>query len=188
MKMHNTSRKGFTLLELLVAIGVVTLLMPVLFSIFFATLQSQTAVAILSQVKRDGDGALSTLEYLIKNRAFAIYSDAGGTTEVCSTVSGFSTPTSSATVYFADSAGTLFSFALDGNRIASYSASISPNPAYLTSTKVVASNFSISCNRTSSFSPPIVSVSFTVANPASATRHEEKATLNYQTKIKLRSY
>lgn len=188
MKIKKKFSVGFTLIELMVAIGVTTLLLPILFSLFFITIQSQAKVLILQEVKRNGDFALNNFEYLVKNRAVTIYADEAKTTEVCTTVSGLTTPSSSNTVYFADSNGDLFYFAINGEKIASYSAVISPNPANLTNSKVVVSGFTISCKRNSTFTPPVVSISFSITNPAAATRHEEKALLNYQTKIKLRSY
>ena len=194
VKMRNISNtSGFSFSELMVAMGVLALLVPVLFSLFFVSLQSQAKTRILAEVKRNGDFTLSTLEYNIKNNIKAIYSDQEKTAEVCTVNTSVNTPVSFEptlpdTIYFDDQNGNLFYYALSGTQIASYSATINPNPVYLTSSKVEATNFIISCLRGSTFSPPIVAVSFTVSNLPSANRHEEKATLNYQTKIKLRSY
>lgn len=181
-------KKGFSIIELLIVIAIIAFTLPVVFSLFFATLQSQTKVLILQEVKRNGDFALDVIEDLVRTRAYAIYSDEELTTEVCSTKTSTLTPTSSGTVFFSDSSGSSFYFAPQSQKIASYSAVINPNPYYLTSDKVVVSNFTISCNRTAVLSPPIVSISFSVAQPATDVRHEQQATLNYQTKIKLRSY
>ena len=181
-------RSGFSLIELLVVIGIISFTLPVMFSLFFASLQSQTKVLILQEVKRNGDSALDIIGNLIKSRGYAIYSDQALTTEVCSTKTGTQTASSSATVYFTDPDGASFYFAPNGTKIASYSAIINPNPYDLTNNRVVVSNFSISCNRTSSLSPPLVSISFSINQPTTDTRQEQRATLNYQTKIKLRSY
>lgn len=181
-------KNGFTLIELMVVMGIIAFTLPVMFALFFQTLQSQAKVLILQEVKRNGDTTLDIIEDLVKSRAYAIYSDEGLTTEVCSTKTSSTTNTESSSVYFQDSGGNEFHFALDGTKIASYSAVLDPNPYDLTNDKVVVTGFQISCNRTSTLSPPIVSISFSVSNIAENTRQEQLATLDYRTKIKLRSY
>lgn len=180
--------KGFTLIELLIVIAIIGLTLPVLFSLFITTLQSQAKIVILQNVKKNGDSALDQINYLVQNRIYTIYSDQALTTEVCTTRSGLSTPTSSQTVYFADKGGNSFYLAQVNDKIASYSSSISPNPYYLTTPLVKVTNFVISCSRTSSYSPPLIDVAFSVSQLDSATRHENTANLDYRTKIKLRSY
>ncbi|MGB4966138.1 MAG: type II secretion system protein [Microgenomates group bacterium] len=186
--MYKKTKYGFTLIELIVSLGVLALTLPVVFSLFLINLQSRTKILILQQVKRNGDDALASIEQLVHTRASALYSDAALTTEVCSTTSGTTTPTSSNTVYMKDSSGNRFYFYLSNGQIASDSAVISPNPLYLTNTKVVVSNFSLSCERTSSFSPPLVSIGFQVSQFGSPATREGKATLYYQTKTKLQNY
>lgn len=186
--MYKKMKQGFTLIELIVALGVLTLTLPVVFSLFLINLQSRTKILILQQVKRNGDDALANIEQLVHTRANALYSDAALTTEVCSTTSGTSTPTSSNTVYMKDSSGNRFYFYLSNGQIASDSAVISPNPLFLTNTKVVVSNFSLSCERTSAFSPPLVNIAFQVSQLGTPATREERATLYYQTKTKLQNY
>lgn len=181
-------KKGFTLIEVIVALGVLSLTLPVVFSLFLVNLQTRTKILILQQVKRNGDDALATIDSLVHTRAFALYSDAALTTEVCSTTSGSTTPTSSNTVYMKDSSGNRFYFYLNNGQIASDSAVLSPNPVYLTNNKVAVSSFVLTCDRTSTFSPPLVTISFQVSQLGSPLTREEKATLYYQTKTKLQNY
>lgn len=185
---NKAMKQGFTLIELIVVIGIIVITLPVTFSLFFVNFQAQTKVYILQEVKRNGDYALNVIESLIKQRAYAIYTDQALTAEVCSTKSGTNTNTSyTGALYFKDKDGKYFNFAISGNKIASYSAIINPNPYNLTNQKVIVSGFTTSCNRTQTFSPPLVSISFKI-DQASGTRYEEVASLSYQTKIKLRSY
>ena len=181
---------SFTLIELVIVIGVIAISLPVIFGLFFLNLQAQSRIYILQEVKRNGDYTLNVMQNIIKNRAYAIYSDSGLTTEVCSTKSGSGTLSSfsGSILYFRDVNGDGFYFDVTTNKIASHSAAINPNPYLLTNEKVSISSFDLSCMRTSVFSPPIVSVSFTVSQAGTPTRHEERASLNYQTKIKLKSY
>lgn len=181
-------KKGFTLIELIIAMGIVAFTLPVVFGLFLVNLQTRTKVLILQQVKRNGDNALAAIDSLVHTRAYALYSDPDLTTEVCTTTSGSGTPTSSNTVYIKDPTGAQLYFALDNGKIASYSAVISPNPVYLTNSKVVVSNFSLSCERTATFSPPLISINFQVSQLGIPQTHEEKAVLYYQTKTKLQNY
>lgn len=182
------TKSGFSLIEILIVVSILAFTIPIVFGLFFINLQSQTKVLILQEVKRNGDSALNTIEYLVKNRAYTLYSDADLTTEVCTTRSSSATLTSSSTVYFVDKNGASFNFAVDQNKLASFSATISPNPSYLTNVRVAVSNFTMSCNRTSSFNPPLVTIAFTVSQPSGNTRHEQQSTLNYQTKIKMTAF
>ena len=168
MGITNKKKLGFTLIELILAMSVFAVTLPVVFGLFFLNLQTRTKVLILQQVKRNGDDALAIIDGMVHTRGYSIYSDQAMTIK--------------------DPAGTQFYFALDNGKIASYSASMSPNPAYLTNSKVEVSSFSISCERSATFSPPLVSISFVVSQLGSPVRHEERASLNYQTKTKLQNY
>lgn len=181
-------KKGFTLIETLVVVAIIGLSLPVIFALFITTLQSQAKVAITQEVKRNGDYALDIIEHNIKASAYTIYSDAAQTTEVCTTRSSPSTPASSATVYFADKNNSLFYFSQLSDRIAWFAANQNPQTTYLTAPNVKVIDLSITCNRTASFSPPIISISFSVSQNEPSPRHEGTASLDYRTKIKLRSY
>jgi prepilin-type N-terminal cleavage/methylation domain-containing protein len=187
------SKKGFTLIEMLIVIAIIAITLPVVFSIFVVSLQSQAKVFVLQNVKKNGDSALDVIEYLVKNKIYTIYSDSGLTNEVCTTRSNQGTDatyssSSGNPLYFADKDGN--SFYVDQvndsgtTRIAYYY----PDAHFLTTPLVAVQNFSISCSRSSFLSPPVIAISFTVSQLDSVTRHENTATLNYQTKIKLRSY
>jgi len=188
---------SFTLIELVVAIGVIAISLPIIFDLFFLTLQTRSKIYILQEIKRNGDYALNTMQNIIKHHVYAIYSDPELTIEVCSTKSKLDTPavfnpSASANLYFKDPYGNLFYFYTDDTekKIASYSAITNPNIQPLTGENVAVEpeNFILSCSRTSIFSPPIVTISFSISQANKPTHHEEKASLNYQTKIKLKNY
>lgn len=177
-------KKGMTLIEVVIVLGIILVVLPLIFGLFFINLQAQSKIFILGEVKKNGDFAMSVMQNVIRNNAHAIYSDVNLTTEVCSAKYSTNTPTSSNTVYFADRYKKLFYFSTLSGKIASRSAAMD---YFLTNTKVTPSSLAITCSRTSLVSPPIVSVSFTVSD-SSGVRHEEKASMNFKTKIKLRSY
>ena len=180
--------ESFTFLEMLVVIGVIGFTLPVLFAIIFAILQQQTKSYRLSQVKREGDYALNIIENIIRNNARSIHNNQPPNDEnkVCITNGS----NSDAPLYFQDknTLGTWSRFYLNGDKIASQSSNPPGVNTDLTSSKVKVTTFSISCQGKGLHSSPIVNISFTIQYNTASTRPEETALLNYQTKVKLRSY
>ncbi len=180
---------------MVVSIGVIGLILPVLFSIIFVIFQEQTKVYRLSHVKQEGDHVINVMDYLIRNYAAGIYTDSSATNEVCAAPGSSQT---SGNLYFKDLNDNTFEFFLINNAgqytIASDSfrpaGSASPETTDLTSSAVSIDNttFSIICNKTSDFSPPVVTVQYKVSYQTSSTRPEDKAELSYQTSIKLNNY
>lgn len=184
-------KSGFTLLETMIVIGIISLILPLIFSIVFSITRQQAKVYVLSTVKREGDNALSVIENLIRTNAIGIYSDQTLSSKVCTTASYDGGNGSS--FYFSDKDGNWFNFKTTTDtgllKIASNS-SVLNSVIDLTSTKnTQISLFNISCDQTSSITSPIVSIQFTIAQKqTTSTRVEDLASLNYSTKIKLRSY
>ncbi len=61
------SRRGFTLIELLVAIGLSVMLIASATGLFFSTLRSDSKKNYVTELKDNGDYALSQLEFLLRN-------------------------------------------------------------------------------------------------------------------------
>lgn len=185
------NKKGFTFIELLIAVGIFSLSVPIVFGLFFINLNIQAKVFRMQEVKRQGDNALTVIQSVIRQSARSIHSAAAASdsNQVCTP----DTNSYTGTLYFKDSLGDVFSFYQDGNtdQIASTSSKLATggsddaNP--LTSTKVKISDFVISCDQPSSFSPPLVNVKFTVSETNNSGRHEEQASMYYQTTVKLRN-
>lgn len=172
------SKKGFTLIELVIVLGVLGVLLPAIFAIFIAHVRAQTKVLVLQEVKRNGDAVLNSITTLIKADARGLENQAG--TPICAVAGS----TSVDDVYFTDVYDSRFMFHEVSGRIASESATT----AYLTSDKVNVTNFALTCQRDSQFTAPLITVSFTVSQAATTTRAEESASLTYQTKVRLRNY
>jgi type II secretory pathway component PulJ len=191
--MLNKFRFGFTLMETVIVIGLISLLLPVIFSIVFSITRQQAKVYILSQIKREGDNALNIIENLIRNNAVSIHADipkSGNTVCFDDNLQHPDSGTSNGSdFYFSDRSGEWFKFALSENEIAS-SSSIPNATIDLTSNlNSRITSYEINCDQTSSFTPPLVSIKFKIEQrQTESLRAEDVASLEYATKIKLRSY
>lgn len=188
-------KKGFTIIEVIVVIAVVGLTLPVMFSIFFVLFQQQTKVYRLNSIKKEGDYIIRLVENNIKDNATMILRTNSpippdDTNKVCfDDLSSYSSTTS---LYFLDENSAWFGYTADSRTIASDSANLAA-AIDLTSSKILISNFSVSCSRTYTFSQPLVLLSFDICydsgtGDCNSSRPEEVASLHYQTRIKLRNY
>lgn len=192
MKKNN----GFTLIEMILVIGSISLTLPLLFSIIFIILQQQVKINRLTEVKRQGDYILTVIIDTISNHAVSIHSDIPPSNLICTTPN--EQPIDQA--YFLDKYATYFRFCKSGsgsncdnnnNYIASFSSILnngSPATIPLNNNKVNITDFSLTCYKKSEFSSPIIGIRFTISYNTLSTRPEEKAQMTYQTKVKLRSY
>lgn len=185
--------KGFTLIETIVVVAVLGLTLPVIFSIFFVLLQQQTKIYRLNTTKKEGDYLINLISNNIKNDASIILSSNSplppdSSNKKCDNDS--TNYSSNSSLYFLDRNGAWFGYIINGNTLASSSATIASID--LNSTKTRITGFSIACSRTYIYSQPSVSMSFDIEfcnNVAcDQTRTEEISTLHYSTKIKLRNY
>ena len=176
-------KKAFTIIELVIVLGVILITLPAIFGLFFINLRSQKKINTIHEVKKNGDFALDVIQNIIKSRANRIYSDQSATVPVCQSKTSGTASLSS----FKDVDGSTFYFSLSAGQIASFSGVISPNPYLLTNSKVAVSNFTLTCDRTNTFSPPLVSISFKV-DQATGSLYEDVDTMTFQTKVKLRNY
>ncbi len=181
------SKKGFTLVEMLIVLGIVAIVLPAVFTILFTIIREQARVYALKQVKREGDFVLSKISNQIRSNAVGIYMDPALDNEVCDRA--LIVPTyinnNGDSFYFEDKKGDWFRYSLSNASIASDSSTTVP--VNLTSGKVDISNFSISCNRTGPYAPPLITLSFGVGYH-NAQFQEELATLNFQTQIAMKNY
>lgn len=195
---------GFTLIEMLVVIGIIAIALPAAFAIIFAIIRQQARVYALKQVKREGDFVLNKMADNIRNNAVGIFTSSDLSTEVCDQAGAFpkryppDAPDESASddgshFYFEDKFGNLFRYYNYYNTqapdyfIASESAvSSAISTVNLTTSAVQVPHFYLSCTRSAPFSPPVVSISFNITYASDF--QEQFATLYYQTQIGMRNY
>lgn len=179
---NTKKKKGFTLVEIIVVIAVIGVIIPALFAIIFAILREQIKIYQLSEVKRQGDFALTLMEGAIRNSAYSIYDQGTGGNPLCDDA-GDSDPAA----YFRDTYDNWFRFYLSGTKLISDSAVVNAS-GDITNDRVTISGFSITCEKKASFTQPLVNIEFTVTAGNGATRQEERASMTYRTKVRLRAY
>lgn len=207
-------KRSFTLIEVVVVLGVILFALPALFSIVFVVLQQQTKIYRLSRVKQEGDFAMSVISNTIRSSAQSLYRgrDTDGNDLACRNFSSLvltnaelcsispSTSTLAGDLFCLKDkygSGSVFNFYLNSGILSSASALLTTpnNSVPLVTDKVNVTDLLFTCSRTAMYSPPIVTVSFNICyNTGSAvpscnsSRPEETATLHYQTNIKLTSF
>lgn len=184
-------KSGFTLMETIIVIGIISLILPVIFSIIFSITRQQAKVYVLSTVKREGDNALNIIENAIRNNVVSIHNAIPQTTNKVCTDSSLQYPLTGTSdgsdFYFLDKNGQYLRFRLLNNEIASSSATATVDLTSDTNTRIT--DFDISCKQTSTFTSPIVDIHFKIEQKQiQSQRAEDVASLDYSTKIKLRNY
>ena len=189
------NKKGYTFLEVLAVITVIGLTLPTLFTIVYSILRQQSKINALMKTRNEGDYALALIENLIKNSSVGVYSTSDvsdPTKQRCNNpVTSPRYPVSGGTedgsnIYFKDKFSHWFQLYSNSGIISSDSSILNAS-SDLTTSKVVISNFKIYCETASTFSTPLISISFQVRYNTTSLRPEEVATFNYQTKIKIRN-
>ncbi|HUS59770.1 MAG TPA: type II secretion system protein [Nevskiaceae bacterium] len=166
---------GFTLIEILVALGILVIILVVGSNMFFTILKGSSKTKILTEVKQNGGYVINVMERMIRNAKKI---------ETCE--SGMS----KLKITNPDDGITTFHCCGSPLMIASKSGSLTCEQARLTSNKVQVSsscNDFISCTQAVG-GPPVVTINFTLQQAGTAARPEEEALVNFQTAVTLRNY
>ncbi len=181
-------KKFFTLIEVIVVLGVLGFIIPTIFIIVFTISREQLKVKAITEVKRQGDFIINNISNLIKNNAISIHSSVPP--NLSNIVCFDSDFNNNSELVFEDLNTQWFKIYLNNDKISSSSA-LSIINLNSNSTKIY--NFSIGCQSGNFYSAPIVNLSFDICYKGNKTdcitdSIESTATLHYQTKIKLRNY
>lgn len=157
---------GFTLIEIVVATGILSTVGLIAAAIFFSSLKGGAKTEILKEVKQNGDFAISTIERMIRNAR-----------EITSTCEETGTSQASISIVNPDWQTTTFDCA--GTRLAS-------NSSYLTSEKLDVSDCSFTCWSQLKGQKKI-EITFTLSQSGGLVRPEEKAEATFKTTVYTRS-
>lgn len=157
-------KSGFTLIEMLVVVTLLSTVGLMAVSIFFSTLRGGTKAELLKEVKQNGNYTISVMERMIRNARFITSSCDG-------------TPQASIKIVNPDLRETVFS--CDGQ--------IASNSAFLTTDKLVVSDCSFTCQEQSR-GQKVVAIKFTLSQRGSPARPEERASVTFETTVSPRSY
>ncbi|MFZ5845378.1 MAG: PilW family protein [Patescibacteria group bacterium] len=181
-KVKSEARSGFTLLEVLVSIGIIAILGILVTQTFIATTRTNTKAELLKDIKENGDFALGVMVRMIQNAADITSSCAtGGTT------------TDNISILNSDGGTTTFACRLDGSvmRIASVSAGV---PAYLTSSNLTLGSAACDTNALSfvcttlSDNTRSVKINFSLAQKGAPVFQFEKMSVSFQTSAVVRNF
>jgi type II secretory pathway pseudopilin PulG len=182
-----SKKNGFTLIETVVIVGIVGFLLPVIFAILFSILQQQIRIFRTSEVKRQGDYALSVISNSITDNATKIYNSSPIPTGICLTsgtspysLDHFTTKSNGVIKFFTQSAASILSSSDDLLLLV---------PTPITTNRVRVNNLTMECIRTAKYSPPYVNIKFDICyQDNSNVCPVGSPSLHYETKIKLKSY
>lgn len=175
--------RSFTLVEMIVAVGVIALVLPSIFNIFFIMIRQQIVLISYQDMIKQGSSIEKNIKYILQNRAGEI-TESTYTTDVCPLIT---TPTPQfSRIYIKDIDGKpieIYQDALNANKIASLAAE--PNKKYFLNTSTVQiSDLAFTCYKVNDFTPPYVSTSYTITKSALF----KDVSLPYSFSVKLRNY
>ncbi len=189
-------RCGYTLIEMLIVLSLLTIIMPAIFTIIYTLLNQQVKIYRLVETKRQGDRIMSFMKEKIVREAMGIKNGAGLLR--CATYTAIPENTTNGNDFIfmktVNPSGPTFNFYLTNSTFFVQDTGGLPTTS-LHDNKVRVSNFQIECFRRNSTIPftqsnsNVVLVGFTytvefVDN--SPTQAEGVTSLQYQTKVRLR--
>lgn len=160
-------KKGTSIIELVVVIGLISLLALAMSAIMLTTIVSSNRVRRLTQIKQSGDIALNQIQTLIRNSRHVESCDTD--TDVLTTVN----PDGGTTDIMVEDDGT-------ANRIASNSG------IYMTPNSLEVAGFSITCEPDEA-NPVLFKISFDMAHTISSGNERENPNLHFETTVGIRN-
>lgn len=157
-------KKGFTLIEILVVIGVFAVIAVIGSTSFFSMLKGATKTKITNLVKQNGDYTLGVMEKMIRNAREIV--------SVCEP------NMSSIQIKNPDKGLTTFSCTVNP---------ISSNSAKLISDQVKVESCFFDCQRPGPLQPDVVTINFTLSQAQTTVRPEEQVRIEFRTTVSLRN-
>lgn len=160
-------RSGFSLIELIVVIGLLSLLMLAISSTMLMSIVSSNRIRTTTKVKQAGNYALGQIQAMIRSAK-----------AVTNCVSGLTDP--SLTLINQDGGDTEFYLDTITGQIASNSG------VFITPEDLEANLFNITCEPTET-EPTLIKVSFDLKNKLATERRTGNPTLHFETSVNLRN-
>jgi type II secretory pathway pseudopilin PulG len=154
--------KGFSLVELIVIVGLTSILAIVITSVSMANLLSSARVRNLVKARQAGDTAINQLQTNIRNARTIISCDS-----------------TSETLNIENTDGTTTTYSLQSGHIAT-------NDDALTPTDQTVTLFDITCSP-DDITPTLVTIKFSITNSQTSARVGETPILPYETTIQIRN-
>jgi prepilin-type N-terminal cleavage/methylation domain-containing protein len=175
---RNISQRGFTLIELLVAIGLSVMLIAAASGLFFTTLRSDSKKNFVTELKDNGDYALSQMEFLLRNAVALEPLNSGDV----------SCGTGMNQIVLRSIDNGLTRLYLSNGQIASESV-LSGVTRYLTGGPTTATNLTFNCQQAAINTGSYIQINFTLNfATASGQFFTETGSSNFSTTVNVRSY
>lgn len=155
-------KKGTSIIELVVVIGLISLLALAMSAIMLTTIVSSNRIRRVTQVKQAGDYVINQVQTLIRNARYI---------ESCDPVNDVLTTL--------NPDGRTTEILLENGRIASNSGT------YMTSDTLTASNFALSCEPTDN--PVLIKIEFDMTQKTVSGNARENSSLHFETTTNLRN-
>lgn len=155
-------KHGTSIIELVVVIGLISLLALAMSAIMLTTIVSSNRVRRLTQIKQAGDHTINQLQTLLRNARYIDICDSDLDTLTTVNPDGYTT-----------------NILLENSRIASNSGT------YMTSDALTVSNFAITCEPVTD--PVLIKISFDLTQQTSSGNAKENNLLHFETTTNLRN-
>ncbi|MDA1317121.1 MAG: type II secretion system protein [bacterium] len=178
---------GFTLIEMLMVIGVISVVMPAVMSISYVILSEQLRIYRITETKRQGDYIMNVMKEKIARDAEIIFDNSTSSNICDDALDTFSSPQGT-TLDFFNEDNELFKFSqVNGNLVVNDNTVLPSITSNLNDGRVSITNFVIECSRKTLLTRPLVGFAYDVTFvDATPTAREGTITLHYQTRVKLR--
>lgn len=164
-------KKGFTLIEILIVVGVLGTVAVIASQFFFSILRGSTKARLLTEAKQSGSYALGVMERMIHNSGEIVINTNGNRCDPAMTKLKIANPDQGET-----------EFACETDKISSNSAS-------LTSNLVKPINCSFDCTGGDpGIRPDTVEIDFTLIQAVDTGRPEEQVSIDFETTVTMRNY
>jgi type II secretory pathway pseudopilin PulG len=175
------SKEGYTLVELITAVGIIVIVSGMIAGVLYSTLRDGNKTKVTNDVSQNGNYALSVISNTILNSASITQVGATQISDCTASPTGTS-------IYLEQSDGLQIEFACMDDSIASISGDLTTYLVNNNLVKVSSCNFKCRQSNGNPYALPIVDVSFTVSQKNADATSENKASTSVSTSVTMRNF